>query len=233
MRSANTRNNELIRQISKEDQATLTLSQDRDMYLFYPEDYFKRSGYPMNARPQDYYNEEGVTLKRNAEKKLNMDEYKRFNENVDQQPYYNKANKIPLKAETLSQVSTQGKVLSAANLDKFSKAPSHMASTKSQAESRGLKKALSKSGISRPKSGISGSKFSGKSRTLKSVKSQRTIKNKNDTKTVKTIKIVKAADILNLINVAKLSEKIEGNGVDGDLNENQADQEESELIYLD
>lgn len=53
------------------------------MYLFYPEDYFKRSGYPMNGRPQQHYNEEGVTLKRNAEKKLNMDEYKRFNEDVN------------------------------------------------------------------------------------------------------------------------------------------------------
>ena len=84
MRAANTRNTELIRQMSKEDQANLTPKQERDMYLFYPEDYFKRSGYPMNGRPQDYYNDEGVTLKRNAEKKINMDEYKRFNEDINQ-----------------------------------------------------------------------------------------------------------------------------------------------------
>ena len=83
MRAATTRNNELIRQMSKEDQAKLAPPEDREMYLFYPEDYFKRSGYPMNGRPQQHYNEEGVTLKRNAEKKLNMDEYKRFNEDVN------------------------------------------------------------------------------------------------------------------------------------------------------
>jgi len=50
MRAANTRNNELIRQMSKEDQANLSPNKERDMYLFYPEDYFKRSGYPM-GRP--------------------------------------------------------------------------------------------------------------------------------------------------------------------------------------
>lgn len=50
MKSANTRNNELIRQMSKEDQADLTPNRERDMYEFYPEEYFKRSGYPMNKK---------------------------------------------------------------------------------------------------------------------------------------------------------------------------------------
>lgn len=71
--------------MSKEDQQNLTPTQERDMYLFYPEEYFKRSGYPMQSPPQDYYNDDGtVALKRNYnEKKINMDEYKRFNEDVD------------------------------------------------------------------------------------------------------------------------------------------------------
>jgi len=54
------------------------------MYLFYPEEYFKRSGYPMNTPPQNYYQDDGtVALKRNLnERKINMDEYKRFNEDI-------------------------------------------------------------------------------------------------------------------------------------------------------
>jgi len=84
------------------------------------------------------------------------------------------------------------------------------------------------------KSGVSLSRVTGKSRTLKNVRSQRMIKNKNDTKTVKSIKTVKTVDIVNLINGAKLSEKIQANGTADDQNmENLADEEEGELIYLD
>lgn len=77
-----------------------------------------------------------------------------------------------------------------------------MASTKSQANRNNLLKAVSKSGVSASKASI-------KSRTLKNVRSQRVIENKNDTKTVKSIKTVKTADIVNLINGVKLKEKIE------------------------
>ena len=52
------------------------------MYLFYPEEYFKRSGYPMNGRPQDYYNDEAAPSKR-GDKKINMEDYKRFNEDIN------------------------------------------------------------------------------------------------------------------------------------------------------
>ena len=102
-----------------------------------------------------------------------------------------------------------------------------MASTKSQAEGKGLMKAVSKSGVSL-------SRVSAKSRALKNARSQRMIQNKNDTKTVKSIKTVKTADIVNLINGAKLSEKIQANGTTEELTkEKQEDEEEGELIYLD
>jgi len=84
-----------------------------------------------------------------------------------------------------------------------------MASTKSQAEGKGLMKAVSKTGVSL-------SRASGKSRTLKNVRSQRMIKNANDNKTVKSIKTVKTADIVNLMNAAKLSEKIQPAGTGDD-----------------
>ena len=50
------------------------------MQKFYPEDYFKRSGYPINEKPSEYY-EDAVKLKR-LDKKINMEEYKRFNEDI-------------------------------------------------------------------------------------------------------------------------------------------------------
>jgi hypothetical protein len=67
----------------------------------------------MNGKPQEYYEDAGVSFRRKDERKETADEYKRFNEDIEQLPnYHTKANKIPLKAETLSQVSNQGKVLS-------------------------------------------------------------------------------------------------------------------------
>ena len=100
-----------------------------------------------------------------------------------------------------------------------------MASTKSNGE-RNFMKAVSKSAYS-------GSRASVKSRTLKSVRSQRMIKNaaKNDTKTIKSVKTVKTIDIVNLINGAKLSDKIQPNLATEE--DKEKDEEENELVYLD
>jgi hypothetical protein len=67
-----------------------------------------------SPKPQEYYEDAGISFRRKDEnRKVTADEYKRFNEDIEKIPnYHAKANKIPLKAETLSQVSNQGKVLS-------------------------------------------------------------------------------------------------------------------------
>ena len=56
----------------------------------------------MTAKPQEYYEDVGVSFRRKDERKITADEYQRFNEDIENQPNYKKANKIPLKPETLS-----------------------------------------------------------------------------------------------------------------------------------
>jgi hypothetical protein len=69
-----------------------------------------------SPKPQEYYEDAGVSFRRKEGRKITAEEYKRFNEDIEKIPnYHAKANKIPLKAgnvETLSQVSNVGKVLS-------------------------------------------------------------------------------------------------------------------------
>lgn len=58
------------------------------MQKFYPEEYFKRSGYPMNNKGVEYYDEVGISFRRKDGKQMNADEYKRFNEDVQSTPNY-------------------------------------------------------------------------------------------------------------------------------------------------
>lgn len=76
-----------------------------------------------------------------------------------------------------------------------------MASTKSNGE-RNYFKAVSNSAYS-------GSKVTVNTRSLKNVRSQRMLKQRNnETKTVKSIRTVKTADIVNLINGQKLADQV-------------------------
>ena len=41
--------------MSKEDAINLTPNKLRGMKKYYPEEYFERSGYPMNGKNEEYY----------------------------------------------------------------------------------------------------------------------------------------------------------------------------------
>lgn len=75
----------------------LTPNKLKDMKKFYPEEYFKRSGYPVLEERAD-----DVSFRR----KQKPEDYKRFNEQVNYTGLNSRPqNKIPLKSDQLSQLS--------------------------------------------------------------------------------------------------------------------------------
>lgn len=57
----------------------------------------------MNNKGVEYYEDAGISFRRKDDRKINLEEYRRFNEDVESTPnYQGKTNKIPLKADALS-----------------------------------------------------------------------------------------------------------------------------------